>query len=302
MATANKLLIDKPLFLEASGTDNPVIYHAEDMRTLVGAVFPRYGRLGYGSSYQILPKAAGADWSIDVAPGLFIVGDTNEVTNSPQRYLVKNAIRTNVPLIGTGWQLAPTAKRTHKVWLCLDDPSIGGPASTYQARIMITEDIGAGAPPPSGTSDLYHLLGTFTISPGQSTINTAQIFQSYVRSDNGIAALDVDLATGMVDPSGTIPIGPPRFTLSGNTIRYQGGIKRTGSATFTTNVPYLVGNMPYGYRPPLYPRVMAGTGYLGNMWRLTVEENGDMTAQPYAGNSEAMTWLGLDGLSYELNY
>lgn len=289
MATVVSTLPTLPLALQAVTGDPILTYPAADLRYLICAMYPRSGKVGDATSLWIFPKQAGADWSIDINPGQAIVGGAS----SFEKYLVTVLTRTNVPL--TGFNTAPTATRTHKVWLVVDDKNTA-PGAGYAARIVITEDTGSGAANPS--YPFYFQLGSFTITTGQSNVNTANITILYNRGDQKPAIGTLTLASGYTALAGG---QPPSWSIKGNTVFLQGGVSITtplaagsGPVNFCTALPSAIWPQYNRYFPAIVTNG-ANTG------RVVVSTAGNLTITASPFNTTSMTSFALDGMNYEIN-
>lgn len=290
MATVSYQLPITPYALQAVVGDTAINYNATDQRLWQGASFPRIGRLGLGDSFMVYPNQAGANWSIDVQAGEFIAGSATSNAYAPERYLVTLAARTNVPL--TGFNTAPVATRTHNVYLTMDDKNVSG--TVYGARIVITEDIGSGAPAPDAT--MYATLASFTIASGQSNIATANITNFTARTSRAINRIALTYASGFSVPSGAQGM---TYSLDGNTVRMQGAVQRT-STTMVAGSTYTIGTLPIGYRPSVIRGAIAigdGPGFA----RVLIDVTGTVTLTPYGANPTAMSIAYLDAVTFELN-
>lgn len=296
MATVEYTLPTQPLMLEAVVGDAAIIYNASDVRLMLGALYPRPGRIGIGDALWLYPRQAGANWSLDVQAGQAVIPATASAY-APERYLVTLPARTNLSLVG--FNTAPPATRTHAVWLVVDDKSLSGIA--YAARLVVTEDTGTGAPNP--TASAYRQVGTVTIAPGQANITathlgTIMIRASSATTEYAFPVFDTGIDGGYI--SGNSVGGQTlRYSLDGNTVRMQGSVQRaTGS--FAVGTAYTVGLMPVGYRPA-YARLGVIASAAPNIARVLITTAGELQVIPYAANPSAMPYACFDGFSYEIN-
>lgn len=292
MATATATL-GYPLALEAVGGDTPIQYHAADLRELIGATFPRYGRLGLGDALWLYPRAAGADWSVDVQAGWFICAPPTNPNYAAERYLITVPTRTNIPL--TGFNLAPAATRTHKVWVVLNDKAVSG--TTYGSSLVITEDTGSGAPNPTGATN-YALLGTASIGTSQSNIGSANLSTTSGRASTATLPTTVTYLNSMVGGDGS---GGPglTYTVNGNTVSLSGNVKPAGAGAYAAGGVYVVANVGVGFRPA-YNRVMLGGSSGPTIARIVIGTSGDISVTPYAANASNMSYVSFDSVSYEI--
>lgn len=291
MATVTATLTPKPLFLQAVGGDTAISYTSEDFRNLTGAIWPRAGLLG-ALSFRIYQRLAGANWSVDINGGFAVLGNT---VSEVDRYLAVNDARVNVAL--TGFNTAPAATRTHRVFVAVYDKSIVG--TEYLAKIVVTEDTGSGAPVPADNPAYYFEVGTFVIAPGQSNIATANITNSGGRAEYGYSPIDLALSGGILSAAGSTNSGPPRYSIAGSTIKLQGGVTHT-TGSFAQGTVYSIAVLPDGYRPK-YERYCAGVGHNASPWRATVGTNGLIQASFAPSGASTLQWLGLDGITFQMD-
>lgn len=292
MATVWYDLPTQPLMLQAVVGDDAINYNASDVRLMLGALYPRPGRIGLGDALFLYPRAAGANWSLDVQAGQAVIA-SNSNAYAPERYLVTLPARTNLSLIG--FNTAPTVTRTHKVWIAVDDKSTSG--TTYKGRIIVTEDTGAGAPDP--VTSFFTQIGTVQFSPGQSNITAGNLDTIMLRASHATYEYEVtDYHTGYVGGNG---VGGQelRFSLDGNTVRLQGCVQRE-SGVMSVGTVYNVARMPIGYRPDVQ-RLGVAASHAPCIARVVINADGQIEVHPYAANVADMTYVSFDGVSYELH-
>lgn len=292
MATTT-VALPEPLALEAVGGDTPRQYHAADLRQFIGASFPRYGRLGPGDAFWLYPRQAGANWSLDVQAGWALIAPPTNPAYAAERYLVTLPTRTNLSL--AAFNLAPTVTRTHAVWIVLKDKGVSGTA--YGADLVVTEDVGAGAPTPTGTNAAK--IGTVTISPSQANISTTHLAMTLGRSGGGQFPVVATLLNGMLGGDGNAGSTALQYSVDGNSVRFTGSVKTVNPYTMTAGNSYIVANVGVGYRPA-YARGGMIVGSNATLARVIVGTDGDVTLTPYAGNATAMTSATFDGFGYEI--
>lgn len=215
MADITTALAVKPLYMEAAVADTDIVYGGLDFRRLIGAVYNTPGPVQY-EHFRILQRAAGANWSVDIEPGLAIVPGltTNE------KYLVFLSSTLNIPV--TTLNTAPAATRTHKVFLAVYDKLYAG--ASYNASIFIGEDTGSGAPNPTGSAVGYHQLGTFGISPAQVSVATANIINLFTSAGFDQTWTNLTLAAGYVAGDA---LRPPAWRRIGKRVEYRGLVKKS---------------------------------------------------------------------------
>lgn len=307
MATASVVMTRKPLFIQAATGDTAIEYDGYLMRLLVGAIWARTGIIT-NDAFKITQRAAGADLSIDLAPGFAVLGPTDGT--SPDKYLVYQGSTLNLPL--TGFTTSPAGLRTHKVWLAIYDKQKMSAGTLYEGQVMATEDTGAGAPTP--TNALFpglvnaQQLGTFTLTTGQSTVQTAQITNSIRHANLGGSHSSITINAGFVDGSATLSVASPKAIRSGTTVKLQGAIRKTALADFTPG-SYIIGTVGDTFAPSVPRYVLAPAGSAANVtafaYRLTISTSGMLSADIPAGYTNPAgggpDWLGLDGVNYEID-
>lgn len=288
MATVTATMTPKPYFLQAVGADTPISYTAEDFRNVLGAMWPRSGVSG-PLSFRILQRLAGANWSVDINGGFAILGNT---ATEIDRYLCSNDARVNIPL--TGFNTAPAATRTHRVFIAVYDKAVVG--TQYLTKVVITEDVGAGAPLPSDSPAYTLEIGSVSIGSGQSNIATANIANYGIHADASYGAYDLALSGGVISGAGGTNGGPPRYSMAGNQIRLS-GVAAKSSGNYLAGSTYSMAVLPDGSRPR-YERYCAALGAGGNRYRVTVTTAGLIQASAIGTD---MAWLAFDGVTFELD-
>jgi hypothetical protein len=260
------------------------------MRLFVGVVFPRPGVVGT-SGFRVYPRDVGPNWSIDINPGFAVVGTA---VTGIERYLCYIPTRRNIAL--TGFNTAPTATRTHRVFLAVYDKAVLG--SEYTSRVVVTEDTGSGAPVPTDNPAFYMELATFTIGPGQSNVNTANITNTAPHAAYGYNLANISLGTGVVSAYPDLAIGPPTYAMQGSQVRFAGGVK-PATGTWTNGATVNLGSIPVQYAPR-YQRYLPLTGTNGAHCRLTVAPTGALTLLIDPNVVVPVTFVALDGAAFEL--
>lgn len=284
-----------PLFMQALAGDPVINYSADDFSVLTTSIWPSPGVIT-ATSFQV-QQADNVGWAIKILAGRAVVGD----------YLVAQdtAITMDVSALNT----TPVGTRTHRVFLVVDDKVQGG--TDYNARIKVVEDFGSGASAPAGAAVL--LLAAFTISPGQSNIQNANI--SAKPRNASAAGAFTELYSGMhiestgyngvLDASGDINTAPARVRYGNGRVQFSGAVKNSNAATFPAAVQIKLGTLPR-YLWPQYVVYMTGacsdsTGSATGSftWRLTIDRAGNMIGNTPTGTTPQ--YLMFDGISYEID-
>jgi hypothetical protein len=280
---------DIPLFMQAVAGDPEIDYSAADFGRILQSVWRTPGVIG--STDFHVQQADTPGWAIKILPGRAMIG----------RYLVTldTAITIDVSALNT----SPAATRFHRVYLAVSDKVSGD--TEYSARIKVAEDFGAGANPPVNAS--VFLLATFTISPGQSNIQNAQI--AAVPGNASYAEDLINLFTAGYLASGVVSAyvdinSPPRARYGMGRVQLSGGVMQSGGARFTA-ASTVIGTLPYNLRPyytvwcPAACSDDLGTGSGSLYYRLNIAPSGVMTADLPTGVTPK--YLMLDGISYEVD-
>lgn len=284
MATYYETLPNKPLFLQAVGGDPAISYSAYEHRLLMGAIWPRVGAIGF--SLRLAQRAAGANWSVDVSPGWAVLGNTAEY----DRYLVHVPVTTTLELDtpGSVFNTAPVATRTHRVFAAVY--SKGVISAVDEARLVVTEDTGSGAPTPPSSPAYYLELGRFTIGTAQSNVSNAQITNTATHASMNTEPAAIALVGGHVSAGAT-----PKLCIAGGRVVLSGTVQK-GSGSFVAGTPVTIGSLSSSVRPATNRYVM-GVAEGNVAHRITASSNGDLITTP----KEATAWISLDGLTYDLD-
>lgn len=296
MATATFPFTTTPFFMQAYAGDPDIYYTAADFRRFFLAVKRRPGVLGSVDFAVQQDDVVG--WSVKVSPGFAHVAGTG---NS---YLVQLSTTASVSL--AGFNTAPTATRTHKVFVAVYDKLISG--DLYQAQIVVTEDEGTGAPtPPGAVASL--LLATVTIAKSQSNIQGKDI--KPFADHGGSSGVYYDLeARGMINPgyesaSGLLDSAPPRAIYHDGYVRLSGTIERTNGVLFEAGSSHDILSLIQALRPRYHVRLNCG----GNNGTLSAQLHiiPDGTVWLYIPAKIGTTsytqpnWIYLDGCTYDLD-
>ncbi len=156
----------RPLYMQAAAGDEGFDVSATEHRAFVQAALSE-GVVGPGD-YAVTPRAAGANFTVEVAPGLAVVyGDT--VANQGA-YLLRSTAVESLPIPAA----PPSGSRVHRVIARVRDRSADGtvPAGTYDQVLEVLADTGSGTPPQP---DSAITLGLVTVSAGAASITAAAI-------------------------------------------------------------------------------------------------------------------------------
>lgn len=302
MATVTSAL-PTPLAIQVLSGDTPVSYGGQDLRFLIGAMYNRTGRIGLPDSLTLIPNPAGANWSVSVMPGQAVIAGTfGNGTYTPERYLVSvpyssGTTPINLPL--TGFNTAPVATRTHAVYVVVNDASQTGVGVGYGANLVVSEDVGAGAPVPAGS--FTHRVGTITIAPAQSNIAATHLATTMQRGARATPITAVTYATGFITTTtsvaGAAGMGQAlSYSLDGNTVRLQGAVSRSSGAVFSPGTDYTVTTLPAAVRPK-FTRFMAGATAGPDGFRVKVYTTGELEISPMDTD---FLFAPLDGVTFEI--
>lgn len=162
LSTANAVMSDYPLLLQASGGDPAISYTGPDFRQLLDVV-TQSGVCTMGS-FRVTQRGAGANLSVDVAAGQASILGTSVTRQG--KFLadstgVVNLATITVPGSGT---------RTHRVILRARDKQASGTAYGYSLEVL--EDTGSGMPAlPASSID----LASIAVPAGSASVTNAMI-------------------------------------------------------------------------------------------------------------------------------
>lgn len=155
----------KVLAMQAGGGDSAIPYSALDVRALFDALVPTEGVIG-ATSLKVSQRAAGADFSVDVAAGFaMILGDDVALQG---KYLCLNTAVVNLAI--------PTppvsGSRIHRVIARVKDKLHNGSWSTYEWTLEVLPDVGSGTP---ALPDSAITLALVTVAVAQANVSDANI-------------------------------------------------------------------------------------------------------------------------------
>jgi hypothetical protein len=104
---------------------------------------------------QVIPRVAGANFSVDITAGSAVVMGTSQVDQGA--YLIRSTAVENLLVAGT-----PASARTDSVYVQINDPNAGGPAGDSFTFVYVNS---GGAVPADSI-----LLATIARAPGESAI------------------------------------------------------------------------------------------------------------------------------------
>lgn len=162
LSTADANMVDYPLAIQAASGDTAIEYGAQEhMRHLLAAIFESGGRLQFGE-FRAVQRSAGANFSVDVTAGFYVITGSSSPAVVQGRYLVHTLADVNVPTPS-----APASgTRVHRlVAQVLDKVSDGG--SSYGWRFWLREDTGSGTPAIPPNAEHVCLI---SISAGQVNV------------------------------------------------------------------------------------------------------------------------------------
>jgi hypothetical protein len=193
--------LEVPVWIEAVPGDDPILMSARQYRTLIDAVYRSEGVVG-STELVVSARAAGANMSIDISPGLAIIqGDS---VAAQGKYAVRSTAVENRAVA-----TAPTTgSRTDLVVLQLFDKQADG-GTLYGWDIQVLT--GTTTAPPSSV-----ILGRVTVSAGNASIAAGNItltgrqWATYHR-----APAPVEVAQGAAVAGMTTPVNVPVDFASG---------------------------------------------------------------------------------------
>ncbi len=168
VSTSNADMVDYPLAIQATGSDPEIEYGAQEhFRQFLDAMcITGGGRLKFGE-FKLSQRAAGANFSVDLSAGYYVISGTTSPTTVQGKYLVHttaviNIVTPSAPASGT---------RVHRIVAQVNDKAVDG-GSSYGWRIWLLEDTGSGTPAvPANARN----VGTVSISSGQANVLNSHI-------------------------------------------------------------------------------------------------------------------------------
>lgn len=245
VAVDDAAMIYPPLVLQASGGDAAISYSAgTHLRALLDAVFATGGRVN-AASFNVTQRAAGANFSVDVAAGWeIIVGSTDPLTQG------KYAVHLNAP-VNIATPVAPLsgATRVHRLVASILDKQSGiGIEYGWQIRLM--EQTGGSTPTLPADSQTLALISE---SVGQASVTDANIVNSATLATvNGSMANPVESYTPVWTMNIANGTSVGHYQLDGKMVHMQANFAATagvslGSGMVTVSLPFPVANPSGGF-------------------------------------------------------
>lgn len=276
----------KPLYMQSLTGEDAINYAAYEFRHLVGGMWQTPGVIGW-TGFQVT-QADALGWNIRVGGGEAVSGG----------YFIY--LGTGITISLAALNTNPSATRTHKVFLVVQDKANGGATSGYSANVIVAEDTGTGAATPAATVSI--LLATVKISPGQSNILNTHISANPRRASD--AALPYLLAANdrLVSTIGSadtvINASPARIRYGNGRVTLHGALRLKTGNPFTA-ASYDLGRLPDWAWPNNDRRLIGASSAASTVFRLYIScTDGMLTATIPADDNP--TYLYLDGISYEI--
>jgi hypothetical protein len=162
--------LETPVWLEAVGGDTAITFSARQLRTIADAVWTTDGVI---QASDLLPtaRAAGANMSVDVAPGLCVI--QGDAIAAQGKYIQRSTSVVNLPI-----NTAPgSGSRTDLIVAQIYDKQSDG-GSTYGWNLLVLP--GTTSVPPSSI-ELGRVIvpsGTASITAGNISTSTRQYAQT----------------------------------------------------------------------------------------------------------------------------
>jgi hypothetical protein len=254
------MALQRPLLMQAAGSDAAFSYSAQQHRQLIGALLSE--GVGSSAALKVTQRALGANFTVDVAAGpATVAGDS--VANQGTYYILNDA-----PITDTAIPAAPASgTRVHRVVLKVRDHAHDGavPAGTYEARVEVLEDTGTGTPavPASAIP-----LARVTVTSTTTSITDANITDDRAvwrfAGDEWVTYVPAWTATTTNPDIGNGTISG-RFRRLGSTVHVQiyvqtGSTTTYGSGTYRFSLPVV----PRSTQDQIVPAVFRLGTYYGN--------------------------------------
>lgn len=161
------MTIHVPYIMQPAVADPDITYTAQELRMYQSASATVAGQGVYkAGDLQVTQRAAGANFSVDVAAGIAgVIGDdiTNQGFYLAWSDSVVNVVTPGAPGSGT---------RIHRLVLQVRDKLSNGAFTTYDAVLSLLQDTGSGTPAEPNSAVTLALI---SISAGQVSVLNANI-------------------------------------------------------------------------------------------------------------------------------
>lgn len=158
----------------------PDTYDAGEDRLLVSVVGEAEHVV---SGFAATPRAAGANYSVDVAPGVaFVQGDDSQ---NQGMYLVRMRTASNVVVGGP----PATGTRIDTVVIKVNDPAAGGPAGT-EVALAVVAGTASGSPSPAALPATALPVAYVTLAAGAPSVTAGQITDARPRKGGNVYVSD----------------------------------------------------------------------------------------------------------------
>jgi hypothetical protein len=165
-----------PLFLQAVGGDTAISFSAQDFRTLLDGLVVTTG-VSYTTDLAVSQRAAGANFSVDVAAGHAVIAGTSVADQG--KYMVQNTATLNVTITAGG---SATARYDLVYAQVRDKQSDGGSAYDFVID-KVTGTVGAGQVVAAGGAGVATPANAIPLAQiGPVVTGTASITTSLITS------------------------------------------------------------------------------------------------------------------------
>lgn len=303
MATSELKLVDVPYFMQTkSGSGKaPIAYTAAQFRSFTSSIIRRTGILG--ANHFLVTQSPNVGMTVTVNSGYARVGGVGA------NYIVQMGSDTD-PIPLTGFITNPPATRTHKVFIAVYDGSMYESGDDYEARIVITEDPGGGAPTPPNQPAAFLEIATIAFRPNMPNIQNGDITNTARHGGGG--SENVDLVPTL-DRDNYLNAGEPGFTAdyratyNDGAVRLAGAIKKKDGKPFPGDADFVIGYMHSNLRPQRIryltcacsitePHTTTSGTYT---CRLSIDIDGTMTIAMPVGQTPK--YIFFDGVTYDLD-
>ncbi|MET8149400.1 hypothetical protein ACIBSW_34610 [Actinoplanes sp. NPDC049668] len=161
LSTSDATMSDYPFMIQPVGGDPSISYPAVEFRQVLDCIWTTEGRIA-AADFLVSPRAAGANWSVDIAPGRAVIQGDPAAANLG-KYFVRSTGIVNFPLSALA---NPATTRTHRLIIQILDKQYAG--TQYGWAFKVLEDTGSGMPalPNSAISLASITLANVTASIG----------------------------------------------------------------------------------------------------------------------------------------
>jgi hypothetical protein len=173
----------QPLFLQAATGDATISYTGQQFRNMLATIITGDG-VSLPGDLAITQRGAGANMSVDIAPGSFAV--TGDTIANQGVYIAQSTATFNLPITAAN----ATNPRIDLIVAQIFDKQAGGGATTYSWSPVAVVGTPAASPVAPALPNSALLLGPVTVPANATSIVTANISDQRVALQTPAAPQD----------------------------------------------------------------------------------------------------------------